>query len=146
MVCSKKQLGFWGGGSSATLGKFCNFYPHLSLQTAFPTLNLPQNCYIMATGSLFQHIYPARKTIVTICQNMKAREKSQFPNCSVNWEKRGSISKSQFSISSMNWEKIIIPARTTFKNPNFQPLCELGKTWKYSLSPRIKSPYFESID
>ena len=40
----------------------------------------------------------------------------------------GSIPKSQFSISSMNWEKLTIPARATFKNPNFQSLCELGKT------------------
>ena len=39
-----------------------------------------------------------------------------------------------------------IPAMTTIKNPNFQSLCELGKTWKYSLSPRIKSLNFESID
>ena len=31
VVCSKKQLGVWGGGSSATPGKLCNFYPHLTL-------------------------------------------------------------------------------------------------------------------
>ena len=63
----------------------------------------------------------------------------------MNWEKLGSIPKSQFSISSMNWEKLTIPARATFKNPNSQSLCELGKTWKYSLCPRIKSPNFERI-
>ena len=45
----------------------------------------------------------------------------------------------------MNWEKLTIPARATFKNPNSQSLCELGKTWKYSLCPRIKSPNFERI-
>ena len=38
------------------------------------------------------------------------------------------------------------PARATFKNPNFQSLCELGKTWMCNLSPRFTSPNFESID
>ena len=46
----------------------------------------------------------------------------------------------------MNWEKLIIPARATLKNSNFQSLRGLEKTWKYSLSARIKSPNFESID
>ena len=72
---------------------------------------------------------------------MKAREKSQFPNYLVNWEKLESIPKSQFSISSMNWEKLIIAARAIFKIPNFQSLCELRKT---CLNLRIKSPNFES--
>ena len=45
----------------------------------------------------------------------------------------------------MNWEKSTISAGATFKNPSFN-LCELGKTWKYSLSPRFKTPNFESID
>ena len=34
----------------------------------------------------------------------------------------------------------------TFKNPNFQNLCELGKILKYSLRPSLKNPSFESID
>ena len=46
----------------------------------------------------------------------------------------------------MNWEKVRSLARVTFKNPNFRSLCELGKTWKYSLRPRFKSPNFEFID
>ena len=46
----------------------------------------------------------------------------------------------------MHWKVLISPARTTFKNSNFQSLCQLGKTWKYSLRPRFKSPNFESID
>ena len=46
----------------------------------------------------------------------------------------------------MNWEKVRSLARATFKNPNIRPLCELGKTWKYSLRPRFKSLNFESID
>ena len=40
----------------------------------------------------------------------------------------------------MNWEKLGVPARATFKNPNFKSLFELSKTWKYSVSPRYKSP------
>ena len=76
MICSKKNsCAVWGGCSSGNPGKFHNFYPHLSLQTLFPALTMPQNCYIVTTGSLTQHIYPAWKTILTIWQNMKAREK-----------------------------------------------------------------------
>ena len=64
----------------------------------------------------------------------------------MNWEKLGSIPKSQFSISPMNWGKLTIPLGATFKNPSFPSFCELEKTWKYSLSLRIKSLNFESID
>ena len=71
----QKTAGVLGWRKECNPRKALHFYPHLSLQTAFPTLNLPQNWYIMATGSLFQHIYSVRKTIVTICQNMKARGK-----------------------------------------------------------------------
>ena len=38
----------------------------------------------------------------------------------VNWQKL-------LYISLMNSEKLGSPARATFKNPNFQSLCELGK-------------------
>ena len=34
-----------GGGSSATTGKFCSFYPRLNLEAVFPALN--QNCCMM---------------------------------------------------------------------------------------------------
>ena len=40
----------------------------------------------------------------------------------------------------MNWEKLRSPANTTFKNYNFQFVCELGKPWKYNLRPIFKSP------
>ena len=46
----------------------------------------------------------------------------------------------------MNEEKLKSPAGATFKNVNFQSLCELGKTWEYSLRPRFKSPNFAYID
>ena len=46
----------------------------------------------------------------------------------------------------MNWEKLRSPGRATFKNPNFQSLCELGKTCKNSQRLRFKSSNFESID
>ena len=55
------------------------------------------------------------------------------------------IQKSQFSIFFMNWEKRSA-ARATFKNSNFESLCELGKTWKDSLRPGFKSPNFESTE
>ena len=44
-------MGVWGGGSSTTPGKLCNFYPHLRLQIVFPALNMPQNFYIMTIAS-----------------------------------------------------------------------------------------------
>ena len=44
------------GGNSATPRKLCNFYPRLSLETVFPALKLPQNCYIMNIGSPTHHI------------------------------------------------------------------------------------------
>ena len=46
----------------------------------------------------------------------------------------------------MNWEKLKSPARTFFKNPYFQSLYELEKTWKDSLRQKFKSPNFEPID
>ena len=83
---------------------------------------------------------------------MKERElqKSQFSNCLVNREIYGSIyyanvQKFQFSISSMNWEKLKRPAKASFKNSNFQSLCQLEKIWKFSLRPRFQSPNFEFI-
>ena len=59
-----------------------------------------------------------------------------------NIEVSANIQKSQFSISSVNWEKLWSPAGATFKNPNVQSLCELGK----SLRPRFKIPNIEFID
>ena len=56
------------------------FNPLLWLQIVFPALNLPQNCRIMIIASSTEHIYPAWKTILTIWQNIKAREKN--PNLS----------------------------------------------------------------
>ena len=65
----------WGSGVVAAAKPQENFYPHLRLQTVFPAINLPQNCYIMTIASPTRHIYPAWKAILTIRQNTKAREK-----------------------------------------------------------------------
>ena len=46
----------------------------------------------------------------------------------------------------MNWEKMGSQSVSTFKNPNFQLLGELRRTWKYKLRLRFKSHNFESID
>ena len=35
-----------GLGGTATPGKVCNIYSHLSLEKVFPVLKLTQNCYI----------------------------------------------------------------------------------------------------
>ena len=39
----------------------------------------------------------------------------------------GQLAKIAIYISLMNSKKLRSPARATFKNPNFQSLCELGK-------------------
>ena len=89
---SKYNWGFLGGSSSATPMKLCILYSYLSLETLFPALKLPQNCFITNIGSPTHQIYPAWKKILTIWQNIKARElqKSQFPNYLVNCKILGS--------------------------------------------------------
>ena len=54
------------------------------------------------------------------------------------------IQNSQFSVPTMDWEELRSPARAAFKNPNFPSLCELEKKWKYSLTPTLQGPNFES--
>ena len=137
MICSKKQLGGLGCSSSATPEKLCNFYRHLSLQTVFLALKLPQICYIMTIGSPTKHIYPVWKTILTKYESKG--KKSRFVKCLVNWEKLGSIPKSQFSISSMNSKKLKIPARTTFKNSNLW----IGKNLEVQPNSKNQKSQFE---
>ena len=85
---------------SGYLVKFCNFYPQLCLKTAFPALKLRQVfCKNMSISFLenwhFNHklapplllAYQARKSILTIWQNMKVKgiQKFLFSNSLVNW-------------------------------------------------------------
>ena len=113
-------------------------HPRKILSSFKLTICVSTSAYIITIGSPTQQVCPVWKRILTISKIMKAREpqKSQFPNCSLNWEKLGTkvqanIRKSQWSIFFMNREKLRVPARATFKNPNFQSFCELGKTWKH---------------
>ena len=46
----------------------------------------------------------------------------------------------------MKWDKLKSPVIVTFKNPSFQYLFKMGKTYMYSLKPRFKSTNFESLD
>ena len=46
----------------------------------------------------------------------------------------------------MNWGKWRSLVRKTFKNPNFESICELPRTCMCNRSPRFKSPNFESVD
>ena len=82
---------------------------------------MPQNCYIVTIGSLTQHIYPAWKTILTIWQNMKAKEKIPITQLLSEPGKTLKYSKIPIFNLFMNWEK-------------------LGST------AHVKSPTFESID
>ena len=135
--CLFLRVNPWSKKTDQWLGKYCCALGRISAKRGVNS-NFPTH-----------HICSAWKAILTIWQNMKARElqKSQFFNWMnlVNWQKRGSaaqanIQKKQFPTSSMNWEKLRGPARATFNNPNFQSLCELGKIWKDSLKPRLKCP------
>ena len=118
------------------------------------TFKLPQYCYIINIYDFpTHHIDPAWKRILTVWENMKARElqKSQFPNCSWIGKKLEKLSK------------------LILENPNFQSLSSIGKNWevkrgqhsgipifnlsvnweenwKDSQKPRFKSSNFESID
>ena len=56
----------------------------------------------------------------------------------MNWKNLGSIPK--IPIFNLFHELGKIPARATFKDINFQSLYEMGKTWRYSLSPESKAP------
>ena len=72
------------------------------METVFPALKLKQifsinmNIFFLKTGSLvmappFLYTIQARKTILTISQNMKREiQKPQFLNSLVNWEELGS--------------------------------------------------------
>ena len=64
----------------------------------------------------------------------KSRElqKSQFPNSLVNWGELGSTTYADFQKAPIFYSKI----------PKF--VCELGKTWNYSLRPIYTN--FESTD
>ena len=46
--CSKYS---WGLGGVATQGRFCNFYPHLSLETVFAALKLIRNYHVITNIS-----------------------------------------------------------------------------------------------
>ena len=86
--------------------KFCNFYPHLSLETMFPAVKLTQICCINMDISFLENwqslnhklapplilTYQAWKSNLTIWQNMKVSgiQKFQFSNSIVNWQKFGS--------------------------------------------------------
>ena len=43
----------------------------------------------------------------------------------------------------MNLEKLRSPARATFKNPNFQSFCELGKKLKVQPKTKIEKSQFQ---
>ena len=89
----QKQLLIWG----PTPEKFCNFQPHLSLKTS-QALKLKQNYCTNMNISLpenWKFHYKLTPPLLhmserlTIWQIMKLRaiQKSQFSNFSVNWEK-----------------------------------------------------------
>ena len=96
----------------------------------------------MKTGNLIINwlllsyaLYRTKRLSSPFDKNIKAKglQKSQFSNILVNREKFGSaaeaLQKSQFFTTFTNWEKLesIHSPRPTFRNPNFEPMDELGK-------------------
>ena len=87
------------------LVKFCNFYPHLNLETVFPALKLTQiycmdmNISFLENWQFLNHklapslllTYQAWKSNLTTWQNMKVSGIWKFPfsNSIVNWQKFG---------------------------------------------------------
>ena len=41
------------GAGDTAIGKLCNLYPHLCLETVFPVLKLTQNCYLHYVSIFF---------------------------------------------------------------------------------------------
>ena len=61
---SEKQHGVWRWGDGAAPGKFCDFFPHLSLETVSPALKLTRNSnmnissFFLKTGKLTINWFP----------------------------------------------------------------------------------------
>ena len=140
--------------ASEYLIKFCNSYPHLSLETVFSALISQHNIFFLENCQFNHkfsshsptHTKQAWNTVLTIWQNMKVSriQKFQFSNSLVNWEKFGStaqanIQESQNSISFMNQKILRSPTTATLTNLNFQSFCNLRKSLKYSLSSTVEN-------
>ena len=54
------------------------------------------------------------------------------------------LKKSNFLAFFLNWEKLRSLVEATLKNS--KTLCELEKTWKYSLRPTLENLNFESTN
>ena len=124
------------------------FYHHLSLEMMLPALKLLQNCCIMNIDSPTHHIYSTWKTISISAKTWKQGKFKKFNFPTVWWIGKNFKIKSKLIFKNSNFQQVKLrsPARATLKNPNFQFLCELEKTCKYSQRTRFKSPNFESID
>ena len=67
---------------------------------------------------------------------------SNFHSLLFIWSFLTNIQQSQFSISLgilKNWK---VQSRQIFRNPNYPSLCNLGKSWKYSLLDNILKSQF----
>ena len=125
-----QDLLFWNGKKSTQHGwmkywdlleKFCNFYPHLSLERVFPGLKLTQNCYINIFLFLFWNgkkstQYCSRKYQSLLFWNdlnstwkyspwLEKIVKIKILNCSALQSLEQHIQKSQFSRSLCTGEK-----------------------------------------
>ena len=129
MVYFKNRWWLW----KAFPGKFCNFYPHLRLETVFPALKLTQNCCIKINIYFLEnwrfnrkkatpllHTYHAWKTILTfkgkIWQSDKIWKYGEFknPNSLTPW-----------------WigRNMKVQAKLISENLSFPSLSWIGKNW-----------------
>ena len=74
LVCSKYS---WGSGGSHNLRKFCNFFPHLSLETVFQALKRKQNFYI----NKYEHFFSLKigKLGLLLCLECYPHNLTKYP-------------------------------------------------------------------
>ena len=144
--------------AEALANKFGLLQIHLEV---FPALKMTQNCYknmnisfFLKTDNLiinwslsffYNHTVPERLSHNLTKYKIKGTSKSQFLNFLVNWENLEVQSKLIFkkpNFPSFSWIWKSWEVQLEQYSKIKKSLCELGKTWKYSLSPTFKKKQF----
>ena len=122
--------------------KFCNFYPHLILETEFLKLKLTQTCYINMKNYFienwqFNHkLTPLSYTHTKIerpssqldkIRNEVKFKSSNFPTLPILPVESQVIFKNPIFHLFHELEKSENPKQSNITNLNFQSFCELGK-------------------
>ena len=96
---------------SGYLVKFCNFYPHLSLETAFSAFELTQICCININIYFLESWHFGFPSIMHI---------PSLKDCLHNLAKYESKQNLKILISQLKWgdRNLEVQSKLTFKNPN----------------------------